>query len=240
MQEHDLHAMNENAAMTLIHQVAFFKDLFTANPDDYYSLIHHSRIIDFAANEVISIKAEQDSCFYGLIKGSVDVFKDESVTPLAISQLSCGQLFGALSVLNSQPRTATLAASSPSGATVIVTDYSYAGKAEDFSCISLLAKIKLFRNVVNNIKWKLQVYKNQTDDPTLAQELTLFPPFIGAKDTLEELRYLVTQCQDLTDLLAAWNDVIDPDVPIILADDTKTLKRVFSFLKKKPSQPINH
>ena len=63
---------------------------------------------------------------------------------------------------------------------------------------------------------------------------------VAIQDTLEELRYLVTQCQDLTDLLAAWNDVIDPDVPIVLADDTKTLKRVFSFLKKKPSQPINH
>ncbi len=231
MQESPLRSSDGLVQATVTSQIAFFNELQHESREQFDLLMRHSRLLDYAPGEIIINRSDQEPCFYALIRGSVDVFSSESPSTMAISQLSSGQLFGFLAVLNQDKRSATLTASSPEGAKVLVTDFSIAGELFDFSKVALATKLMLFRNAVNNTRWKLEVYKNSTNDPTLAQELSLFGLFAGKKGAQEELTFLAAQCRELAALLDCWNDVAEPMIAVTGAG-ASPLNKVISMFKK--------
>lgn len=196
----------------LVHQIPFFTDLQVTDQQQYDLIIAHTHVHEMDPGELILRKGTIDKYFYSLVKGRVDVFAEVEPGKKAISQLSSGQVLGALGIINNEPRTATLAASNDEGATLIVTDFSILGEINDFSQINLATKLRFFTNVVNNIRWKLEQYKRDTSDPTLAQELKLLKPFSGKKNSVEELEHLAEHASYLGCLLDSWNDAIVPDI----------------------------
>lgn len=198
----------------LVSQIPFFVDLLETDKAQFDRIIEHTTVQTFEPGEVILHKATIDKNFYSLIKGKVDVFPDFEPGKKAISQLSTGQILGALSIINDEPRTATLAASNDEGATLIVTDFSIMGELNDFSQVSLSTKISFFNSVVNNIRWKLEVYKKNTTDPTLAQELKVLTPYDGRKNTVDELEHLAEHAEHLGCLLDSWNDAVEPNIDL--------------------------
>jgi CRP/FNR family transcriptional regulator, cyclic AMP receptor protein len=205
MRKISLNEYSQDTIQTLLSQIPFFNDLSLHDNQQYELLLSHSTMIELAAGEQIIRKGTIDKTFYFLLKGQLDVFPDENAKGKAINQLSPGQVFGAVAIINDQPRTASLAASKDSGATLFATDFGIFGELEDFNTIKLETKLSFLRIVVNNTRWKLEVYKMNDPDHPLATKLDSIQRYLGVKSTIEELRSLAQQSKNLGDLLNEWN-----------------------------------
>ncbi len=189
----------------LLSQIPFFSDLALHSHQQYELLLKHSSLIQLTANETIIEKGAIDNKFYFLLKGKLDVFPDKDCNEPAISQLSAGQVLGALAIINNQPRTASLAAAKQ-GATLIATDFTIFGALEDFSQVTLETKLSLLRIVVNNARWKLEVYKMNEPDHPLVGKIDKITNFQGDKISIAELKFLANQAKELGSMLEQWNE----------------------------------
>lgn len=194
-----------DAVSNLLSQIPFFSDLALHSNQQYELLLKHSSLIELPAGKTIIEKGAIDNKFYFLLKGKLDVFPDKECHEPAISQLSSGQVLGALAIINNQPRTASLAAAKI-GATLIATDFTIFGSLEDFSQVKLETKLSLLRIVVNNARWKLEVYKMNEPAHPLVEKIDKIANFQGDKITLDELQFLAEQAKELGSMLEQWND----------------------------------
>lgn len=235
MQRKAVSKFSEAEVKSLLAQIPFFNDLSLQNYQQFNLLLDHSSIVTLEPGEVIMKKGSVEPVFYFLLKGHLNVFSTEEPTKRAISQLSVGQVFGALSIINEQPRTATLASSNTSPATLIATDFAVFGELDDFTQVKLTTKLSLLRIVVNNIRWKLEVYRKNNAEHKFVKKLEAAGKFTGNKGHLEELEYLAEQAFFLGQLLDLWND----EIPETITLEAKALKpksaksRIMSFFSKK-------
>jgi signal-transduction protein with cAMP-binding, CBS, and nucleotidyltransferase domain len=191
----------------------------------------YSSIIELAPAEVIVKKGDIDKTFYFLLKGQLDVFAEENRGNKAIGQLSEGQVFGALSIINDQPRTATLAAPGDATATVFATNFSIFGELSDFSQVKLNTKTRLLRIVINNTRWKLEINRMNDPEHSLANKLDKFEKYQGLENTEGELIFLADQAFLLGQLLDEWNLQTKATITVKPAPKIKKtglIKRFFS------------
>jgi hypothetical protein len=151
--------------------------------------------------------------------------------------LSTGEIIAGLSIINDQPRTATLAASRCDGiekTIVIATDYRIFGKLHDFTNIKLATKINLLRLVTNNIRFRLAKYQNQYPEHRLAKQQHSIKPFCGEHDTPEELDSLAGQAFVLTHLLYKWNKEVESSIQLPKVESRVSAKdKLLGFFSKK-------
>jgi len=202
---------------TLLGQIPFFKDLMVDDNPQFQLLLKYSSIIELDPAEVIVKKGDIDKTFYFLLKGQLEVFAEEERGNKAIGQLSEGQVFGALSIINDQPRTATLAAPGDAKATIFATDFSIFGELEDFSQVKLNTKASLLRIVINNTRWKLEINRMNEPDHPLVRKLDNLAVFDGLKNTEGELNFLAEQAFVLGQLLDDWNLQTKPTIEVLPA-----------------------
>lgn len=190
---------------TLLSQIPFFNDLSVHNRQQYDLLLQHSYILEAEPGEIVIRKGSIDKMFYFLLKGQLNVYPNNPEKEKPINQLSPGQVLGALGIINQQPRTATLAATKLKPAMLFATDFSIFGELEDFSQIKLETKLSFLRIVVNNSRWKLEVYKMNQPDHPLVEKLENVDKFEGEKSSVDELEFLAQQSLQLANLLNQWN-----------------------------------
>ncbi len=193
-----------DAVSDLLSPIPFFSDLALHSNQQYELLLKNSSLIELPPGKTIIEKGAIDNKFYFLLKGKLDVFPDKDCHEPAISQLSSGQVLGALAIINNQPRTASLAAAKV-GATLIATDFTIFGRLDDFSQVTLETKLSLLRIVVNNARWKLEVYKMNDPDHPLTERIEKISNYQGPKITVDELKFLAEQAKELGDMLGQWN-----------------------------------
>jgi hypothetical protein len=233
MQIKSLEELGEETLKALLNQIPFFNDLAMQDYQQFELLLQHSNIVELDPGEVLMKKGSIDQKFYFLLKGNLDVFPDETPGDKAIGQLSQGQVLGALSIINEQPRTATLAANNVEKATLFSTDFSIFGELDDFSQIKLTTKLSLLRIVINNTRFKLEVNRMNEPDHELAKKLAKVEKFDGEKGTAEELDALAEQAFFLGQLLDLWNNVTVPTINLPDKIESKEKKGLFGFLGKK-------
>jgi hypothetical protein len=226
-------SLNNTTVETLLGQIPFFKDLMVDDNQQFQLLRKYSSIIELAPAEVIVKKGDIDKTFYFLLKGQLDVFSEETRGKKAIGQLSEGQVFGALSIINDQPRTATLAAPGDATATVFATDFSIFGELKDVSQVKLNTKTSLLRIVINNTRWKLEVNRMNEPDHPLAKKLDQFEKYEGLKNTEGELNFLADQAFLLGQLLDDWNLQTKPTIAVKPAPKVKKPKLMERLFAKK-------
>ncbi len=207
-------SLPESTVQTLLGQIPFFKDLMLEDNQQFQLLLKNSNIIELEPAEVIVKKGDIDKTFYFLLKGQLEVFSEELRGTKAIGQLSEGQVFGALSIINDQPRTATLAAPGDLGVTVFATDFSAFGELDDFSTVKLNTKASLLRIVNNNTRWKLEVNKMNDPEHPLARKLEKLDKYEGLKNTEMELEFLADEAFILGQLLDEWNHQTTPTIEV--------------------------
>ena len=156
------------------------------------------------------------------MKGSLDVFAEEIRSHKAIGSLSEGQVFGALSIINEQPRTATLAAPGNENTTVFSTDFSIFGELEDFSQVKLKTKSSLLRIVINNTRWKLEINRMNEPEHPLASKLDKLEKFSGLQNTEGELQFLAEQAFLLGQLLDDWNLQTTANIKVVAPPAAKS------------------
>lgn len=194
---------------TLLSGIPFYKDLMIEDRLQTDILLRYSRVFEPAAGEVVMRKDDRADTFYFLLKGQLIVYPDGDLARPAVNYLSAGQVFGALSLLCRTPRTATIVAD-PNATRVLLfgTDFVPFGDLDNFGKIKLSTKLALWRMVVHNTRWKLEVYRMEHPDHPLAPELRRVELFRGEKNSLEELLSLDRQVRQLTDILLKWNSAL--------------------------------
>ncbi len=194
----------------LLSSIPFYKAVKQLDSYQYDLLMRHSRVIEYRPGEVILEQGHRDEWLYFLLKGQLEVRTGGDKEQKVVNYITPGEVFGDLAVLFDQVRTATVVADSNSKKILVFgTDFKYFGQLEDFRPISLATKLIYYRNMVHNLRWKLEVYRVTFPDQPFASEHRKVTLYHGPKDSLDELISLDQQARALAQLLVNWNNEFD-------------------------------
>ncbi len=211
MEVQDVFKYPQDSVDNLLSSVPFYKTIKQADQYQYDLLLRHSKILEYSPGEVILEKGVREEWLYFLLKGQLEV---RSGTPddygSVVNYITPGEVFGDLAILFDQVRTATVVADCNSKKIMVFgTDFTIFGDLTDLRSISLNTKLIYYRNMVHNLRWKLEVYRAAYSDQSFASAHRKIKLYTGPKDTMEELKSLDSQARELAKLLVAWNTAID-------------------------------
>ncbi|HEY3699190.1 MAG TPA: cyclic nucleotide-binding domain-containing protein [Spongiibacteraceae bacterium] len=190
---------------TLLTRIPFFKELRLRDEDQLHLLMTYCCLVELAPGETIMRRGQKGTWLYFLIKGKLIVYRDRPEPAEAINAITPGELFGDLAQLCDHQRKATVAASSDRGALLFACDFKAFGELENFSQVHLSTKLLFYRTVVHSIRWRLEVLRMEQPDHVLINELLKMPVFAGQRESIDELRALHKQAQNLAVILERWN-----------------------------------
>jgi hypothetical protein len=82
------------------------------------------------------------------------------------------------------------------------------GNLNDFSTYSLQTKLALYKAIVNNTRWQLELYKMDYPAHPITLRGQRIDIYIGKKNTMEELESLDIQAHQLMEMLVEWNQTL--------------------------------
>lgn len=207
MDVHPLQNYPQDSLATLLSSIPFYKAVKQRDQYQYDLLMRHSRIIEYRPGEMILQKDHRDEWLYFLLKGQLEVRVGENKEKCqVVNYITPGEVFGDLAVLFDHKRTATVVADANSKKILVFgTDFRVFGELHETRPITLPTKLTYYRNMVHNLRWKLEVYRVSHPDQSFASEHRKVKLYHGAKDSLEELESLDEQARQLAKLLVDWN-----------------------------------
>lgn len=196
----------QDVAENFLSGINFVRELRLSDAAQFALLMGRTQFIELNQGETIINAGEMDSRYFFLLKGQLSVYADSNHRERELNKITPGQSFGALSIICHQPRTATVAVTPGcTGALLIAIDLAGLGDLMDFSVFSLNTKLSLYRTVVNNTRWQLEVYRMDYPAHALTQKSKDVEIYIGKKLTEQELQSLERQIMQLTALISEWN-----------------------------------
>jgi len=214
-----------------VRQIPFFDRLATSDPAQYAIFLAHTVILELEPGEVLMEKGTVGEHFYSLVYGKLAIFKERRPGDNAICEVLPGQLLGALSIINHEPRTATVVVSSIEGATVFCTDYSMFGELDDVSVVSIASKRMMFMDVIAGIRQVIERCMRELPNVALSEELSTLEEYVGEEGSIDELEYLSEQAMALAWLLNRWNRLQEPQV--MMFDEAAIEKRLMQLLQSQ-------
>ena len=209
----DVQSLNRYSQETidnLLSSIPFYKQVRAHDQWQYDLLMRHSKIIEYRPGEVVLEKGQKDEWLFFLLKGQLQVVVGEGENSKVVNHITPGEVFGDLSVLFDHMRTATVVSDSNSKRILVFgTDFQVFGRLSDVSLISLETKLIYYRNMVHNLRWKLEMYRAAYPENENSSEHRKVKLYIGPKGTLEELESLDLQARKLAKLLINWNTEFD-------------------------------
>lgn len=201
----------QDVADNFLSGISFMRELRAQDPVQFQLLMQGASFIELAEGERVVEAGEIDNHYYFLLKGQLSVYASRAPHEPELNRITPGQSFGGLSILGNQPRTASIGVSPACPqALLIALDLTSLGNLLDFSRINLATKLAIYRTVVNNTRWQLEVYKMDYPDHQLTQKSKQIEVFIGKRHTEVELESLHRQVLQLAELLTAWNRALQP------------------------------
>ncbi|MEW5248804.1 cyclic nucleotide-binding domain-containing protein [Microbulbifer sp. 2201CG32-9] len=195
----------------LLNVIHLFRDIRAASEWQYDVLLKRSQLVTLQSGEKLFRAGDVDQWVYFLLRGELHVHmpcgdgKDPpSGKPLAV--IRPGELFGDLSMLLAEPRSATIVAAPDNGEMqVLGLDCALFSDLDDFSLLHLTTKLVFYRNMVHSLRWKLEVYRSRYPEHELADSHRRLRLYTGAKNTRDELVALAGQAGALARILLDWN-----------------------------------
>ena len=201
----------QDVADNFLSGINFVREMRANDPAQFELLMARTEFVELSPGEVIIHAGEMDNRYFFLLKGQLSVYANSDSMSRELNKITPGQSFGALSIICKEPRTATVAITPKcSGALLIAIDLGDLGNLTDFSVFTLVTKLSLYRTVVNNTRWQLEVYKMDYPAHALTQRSKEVEIFIGRKGTEQELESLKRQISQLTSLIRDWNAELAP------------------------------
>lgn len=192
----------------MLMSVPFYKTVKQQSTGQYELLLEHSRIVDLSPGELLLEQGRTDSWLYFLLKGQLSVVcEGVDGSKSLVNFITPGEVFGDLAVLLGLPRSANVSADLDCRSTVVFgTDFTVFGDLGDFRRISLETKLCYYRNMVHNLRWKLDVYRVSYPEAEHANDHRKIKLYFGSKDCEQELFHLEDQAKELCTVLFKWND----------------------------------
>lgn len=194
-----------------LNGINFVREIRAADQAQFDVLMNRTRFIELLPGETIINAGEMDNRYFFLLKGQLSVYADNTHKSRELNKITPGQSFGALSIICHKPRTATVAVTPGCiGALLIAIDLTGIGDLMNFTVFSLATKLSLYRTVVNNTRWQLEVYKMDYPTHPLTMKSKEVEIYIGKKHIEQELQSLERQIMQLTNLITEWNAELTP------------------------------
>ncbi|SHF62279.1 Cyclic nucleotide-binding domain-containing protein [Microbulbifer donghaiensis] len=201
-----------DAVDRLLNVIHLFRDIRATSEWQYDVLLKRSRLVGLQPGEQLLRAGDVDQWVYFLLRGELHVHVDSAEggahssgeRPLAI--IRPGEVFGDLSMLLAEPRSATIVAAPTSrDIQVLGLDCTLFGDLDDFSLLQLPTKLVFYRNMVHSLRWKLEVYRSKYPGHQLADSHRKLKLYTGPKNCREELLALADQARALARILLDWN-----------------------------------
>jgi CRP-like cAMP-binding protein len=189
----------------ILNGVTFFKELISRDESQFEVLMSVAQIVTGEANETIISKGDYTNSLYFLLRGQLSVFVENDGQETTLNQINPGEVFGVMSMLLTQPRTASIKADSRQ-VLLAGIDFKHFSDIEDFTLFSLETKLTFYRMVASNLRWTLERNKIENPAHPLVPRLYKIPLFTGQKGGMEELEALFKQAHLLAELVREWNE----------------------------------
>ncbi len=189
----------------ILNGVTFFKELISRDESQFEVLMSVAQIVTGEANETIISKGDYTNSLYFLLRGQLSVFVEHDGKETILNQINAGEVFGVMSMLLIQPRTASIKADSRQ-VLLAGIDFKYFSDIEDFTLFSLETKLTFYRMVASNLRWTLERSKIENSAHPLVPRLYKIPLFTGQKGGMDELEALFKQAHLLAELVREWNE----------------------------------
>jgi len=189
----------------LLARIPFFRELRQRDEEQLQLLLTYSCFVELEPGETIMRRGEKGTRLYFLIKGELQVFRDQPVPGDSLNTITPGELFGDLALLFGSERKATVAALPNRAALLFAFDFRAFGELDDFNQVHLSSKLLFYRTLVHSIRWRLEVNRMEQPRHALVAELLKAPVYRGARDSVAELHALYGQAQYLARILENWN-----------------------------------
>jgi CRP/FNR family cyclic AMP-dependent transcriptional regulator len=189
----------------ILNGVTFFKELISHDESQFEVLMSVAEIVTAEANEVVINKGDYTNSLYFLLRGQLSVFVEGDDKENILNQINAGEVFGVMSMLLTQPRSASIKAD---GRQVLLAgiDFKHFSDITDFNLFSLETKLTFYRMVANNLRWTLERNKIENSAHPLIPRLYKIPLFTGQKGGMDELEALFKQAHLLAELVREWNE----------------------------------
>lgn len=209
MQEEALNDNSRDEIERLLLFIPFFRQVKEDDPQQFQTLIAFSKVIRVNRGESIFNVGSNDGWLFFLVRGELSVqIVDGTKKAVNVNSISAGEVFGDLAMLLGKPRTASITvAESCRQAIVFGLDFNTFGTLTDFSLVTLKTKLAFYRNAVHSLRWKLEVYRSQHPQHSLASQHRKLKIYNGPLDTAEELKSLHTQAVGMAAMLTSWNQM---------------------------------
>jgi len=206
METKSLHKIPRDTLEHLLAGIPFFKTVKQQDLRQLELLLNASKIIAYKPDEVVLQKGDSGNWLFFLLKGRLAVYVDHPSKGDLVNYVTPGEVFGDIAQLVGQARTATVTADASARESLVLSlDFTVFGQLNSVSPISLQTKLIYYRNMVHNLRWKLEVYRSQHLNHELASKHRQVRLYAGPKDTFGELSSLYEQAQALALLLLEWN-----------------------------------
>ena len=205
-----IHQCPQDSVDGFLSSIPFYREIKQQDQWQYDLLMRHSKLIEYRPNEVVLEKGQTDQWLFFLLKGRLQVVVGDSAESRVVNEITPGEVFGDLALLFNHVRTATVKAD-PSAKKILVfgTNFNVFGKVTDCSLIKLSTKLLYYRNMVHNLRWKLEMYRSTYPENDFSSEHRKVKLYSGPKNTIEELKSLDEQARQYAKLLVAWNNLFD-------------------------------
>lgn len=218
METKPLNRLSREYVEQLLAGVPFFKLVKQQDANQYEFLLQASRIEHYGPGEVVLQRGDAAVWIYFLLKGRLAVYVDDPLKGELVNYITPGEVFGDLAQLTGKARTATIQAEmSAKESIVLATDSRSFGDILSNFPMTIATKLAFYRNTVHNLRWKLEVYRSQHLQHSLANKHRAVKIYTGPKDSQQELQALYEQAQALALLLVEWNrefGALDPNIEV--------------------------
>lgn len=199
----------QDMANAFMSGIAFVNEVRNADSKQLDTLMRNAFFAELEAGEVIIRAGNRGRRYFFLLRGQLCVYPEDDTSGKPINKITPGQSFGGLSIICDTARTATIAVDPTyKSALVLTIELAALGKLSDFSVYTLHTKLALYKAIVNNTRWQLELYKMDYPNHPLTERSRSVEIYIGKKNTLEELESLDRQANQLMEMLVEWNQVL--------------------------------
>ena len=195
----------------LLLSLPFYKQVKQESRAQYDVLLSYSRLFEYQPAGVLLEKGRKDNWLYFLLRGqlSVETTNNQGIKT-TVNRITPGEVFGDIALVLGQERRATVIADkSCKRVLVFGTNFDVFGELTDFSKITLESKLIFYRNMVHNLRWKLETYRSSYPDQDCADKHRKIKLFMGSKGTVDELKSLEYQAKLFARLIIGWNTQFD-------------------------------
>ncbi len=218
MEATEIFSLGKRDADRYLSGITFFREIERSDLNEYELVLSRTKIYSFQPGEVIWREGDSGTGFYYISRGNLLTSSSNKVGTPGSGRLplplSPGEIIGDIAMFIETQRDSTIVADPSSKEVVLVaTDFQSFGVA-GIGDISLQTKLVLYRILVNNIRWKLELARMEVPGSAISQTLRKVPIFKGQKGSRDELSCLMAQGKVLANILKGWNNIPILDEPL--------------------------